>query len=99
MKDIKERKSSLPVAGLLVCLAGMSLYGCGAKSEMSHQEQANFAGGPQPAGYAAEAEKRKATAEKNTPASYKAWQDKRNADLNHGGAPPNAPPIDTPASH
>jgi hypothetical protein len=98
MKDIKERKSPLPVAALLVCLTGISLYGCGAKTEMSKEEQANFAGGPPPPGYAAEAEKRKAAAEKNAPASYKAWQEKRNADLNHGGAPPNAPPIDSPAS-
>lgn len=66
---------------------------------MTKQEQANFQGGPQPAGYAAEAEKRKAAATQNTPASYKAWQEKRNADLGHGGAPPNAPPIESPASH
>src|SRR5579862_1686430 len=96
---IKERKSPIPVVVrriCLICLAGTSLFGCGTKTEMSKQEQDNFKGGPPPPGYLAEAEKRKAAAEKRMPQSFKVWQDQRNAALaSHGAAPVNSPPADT----
>jgi hypothetical protein len=59
---------------------------------MSKQDQANFRGGPMPAGFAAEAQKRQAEAQKRMPSSYKAWQEQRNATLKHGAAPANPAP-------
>lgn len=79
------------MALLLAGLTAIALCGCGAKTEMSKEDQANFKGGPPPASFTAEAEKRKAAAESHMPSNYKAWVEQRNAALKHG-APNGAAP-------
>jgi hypothetical protein len=89
---MQERKSPITMAALLVCLTGVSLYGCSTKATLSKEEQTNFRGGPPPPGFFAEAEKRKAAAENRVPANYKAWNEQRNAALKHGAAPSSNSP-------
>ena len=88
---MKVLKSPITVAVLLACLTGVSLAGCGTKTEISKQEMANIRGGPVPSGYTAEAAKRKAAAEQRMPASFKNWSEQRSAALaSHGAAPANS---------
>ncbi|HLK57543.1 MAG TPA: hypothetical protein VKU00_13330, partial [Chthonomonadaceae bacterium] len=65
MRDIKARHSPLPIALLLLGLAGVALCGCGTNTELTKQERDNMKGGPMPPGYMEEAAQRKAAAEKN----------------------------------
>jgi hypothetical protein len=46
MKRIAKTAALLPLV-----IAALPLCGCGTKTEMTKQEQANFKGGPMPPGY------------------------------------------------